>query len=859
MSDADKRWERWAQALADGDSLTGEQVSNDEEAEMLAQFAVLEQIAALHHPELVKPEETASEAGMFTWGQLKILERLDAGTYGVVYRAYDATLDRDVALKLLRSDIHQPLRAQAFLQEARRLAQVRHPHVLAVHGADVHDGRVGMWSDLISGANLSEGQTDAQLYDAQMLLQTVRQMGDALAAIHAKGIVHGDVKPANIMRDENQNLTLMDFGAGSEVAMLQDVGSTTGTPLLMAPEVLNGRPANTTADMYALGATLFKLASGRYPVEGDTLAAIRQAHRQGDLASLDQLRPDLPAALCQFIQALLHQDPESRPTARQAVATADWIAKAPRRRQKRWALTAVIGSLTVGLILSVFGLLRAEQQRAVAEQEQQKASAVNQFLQQLLSASAELGGGRDVRVADLLNIAGEEMQTSLTDQPHALADAHHALGDSYNALHLTDESRRHLTAALDLKKQLYPADSVELLKTELEYANALQRASEHEQAIQLLRSILDRAIPAVGADHRIVKLAIKHWVNNLYSLSRFQEGMDLLNKHFVDIPDPATASNNFGVEILIARANGLNALGKFEEALATTDQALQWLDAFPKAGLFNRATAMTLKSMVLNALNRKVEAEQTMQEVLVQDKKLYGENHEEVLEALSNLGAIQYELGWSDKAFQTKTQAYEMAQKLYGDEPHRNSVAVATNLANTLVARGELARGEVMMREALADAQVVLGNLHSNTLILEYNLAELLNNRSDFDSAQEWAIGTIERKTQTFGAEHPFTWLSKDNLAISLAGLQRFDEALDLHLQVVAGIKNAVGESHPFHLLVLRHHADTAMAANLTDTSRELLQQLLALQQSGLGEDHEDTRLTAQQLSRLSPASSGMH
>jgi Tol biopolymer transport system component len=240
---------------------------------------------------------------LFRWGRLDVLERLGEGGYGQVYRAYDPQLDRQVALKLQRQTADAGvLRA---LGEARRLARIRHPNVLTVHGVDVHDGRAGLWTDLLEGRTLHDLVESSGPLSAHEAAGVGVDLCRALAAIHNAGLVHGDVKPGNVMREVGGRIVLMDFGAAREqqVAFGRLVEATTVTA---APEVLAGAAPTPSADLYSLGATLFFLVCGRYPFAPPESERARPRLRD--------LRADLPSELVEVIEGALQPDPALRPS-----------------------------------------------------------------------------------------------------------------------------------------------------------------------------------------------------------------------------------------------------------------------------------------------------------------------------------------------------------------------------------------------------------------------------------------------------------------------------------------------------------------------------------------------------------------
>ena len=219
-------------------------------------------------PQAAAPVKDADPTGTVpgTWGRLQIRERLGSGSFGEVYRAWDPTLQIDVALKLRRTGGGDPHARARFIEEARRLARVRHGNVLVVHGADEHDGRVGIWTELLRGKTLEQWLAEHGPFSAREAGSIGLDLCRALSAIHASHLVHRDVKTENVMREQGGRYVLMDFGSVAEQstgAPVQAGGAIAGTPLYMAPEILEGRAPTTAADIYSLGVLLYRLVTGR--------------------------------------------------------------------------------------------------------------------------------------------------------------------------------------------------------------------------------------------------------------------------------------------------------------------------------------------------------------------------------------------------------------------------------------------------------------------------------------------------------------------------------------------------------------------------------------------------------------------
>ncbi len=300
-------------------------------------------VAELHRTLVVNDDAPAASPDAHllavpgAWGHLDVQERIAGGAFGDVYLARDPHLNRDVALKLLRLDASAVL-PERLLDEARTLARVRHPNVVTVHGADVRDGRAGLWMEFVHGRTLESWlQVHGALGAGEATALGV-DLCRALAAVHGAGLVHGDVKAQNVMREEGGRTVLMDFGAG-RVQGANAVGLA-GTPLYLAPEVLAGEPATPRSDIYSLGVLLFHLLTGSYPYSASDLDGLRAAHADGMRALLRDLRPDLPDTLVHAVHRALEADPARR------FATAGEMeqdlaqALAPVRFRSAWVIAA---------------------------------------------------------------------------------------------------------------------------------------------------------------------------------------------------------------------------------------------------------------------------------------------------------------------------------------------------------------------------------------------------------------------------------------------------------------------------------------------------------------------------------------
>ncbi len=255
------------------------------------------------------------EEPQFSWGPLRVFEEVGRGSFGDVYRAIDPRLDREVALKLRRVGATDDITAaRSFLEEARRHARVRHPNVLTIHGADIHGGRVGLWTDFVRGTDLEARLETEGPLSVSEACRIGGALASALAAVHEAGLVHGDVKAANVLCDRDGRVLLSDFGAVSDLprdgsASLRPL---VGTPVAMPPEAFEGAPTSVAGDVYALGVLLFRLVTRTHPVAGRTVDEIRDRHRRGGPPSLRDRRPDVPAPFVRVVERAMAPDPRDR-------------------------------------------------------------------------------------------------------------------------------------------------------------------------------------------------------------------------------------------------------------------------------------------------------------------------------------------------------------------------------------------------------------------------------------------------------------------------------------------------------------------------------------------------------------------
>jgi serine/threonine protein kinase len=295
-------------------------------------------------------------------GAYRILRELGSGGMGTVYEAEDVQLQRRVALKVINPRrAASPAARQALLREARAIAALEHEHVVTVHQAGEVEGVVFLVMQLLRGETVENRLRREGRLPVAEVLRIGREVAEALAAAHAVGLVHRDVKPGNLwLETPSGRVKVLDFGVVQALNAEPAEGrGVTGTPAYMAPEQARGEAVGPPADLYSLGCVLYHLATGRPPTAGKTALQVLQAATRDEPLPPHRLNPAIPRRLSDLILQLLARDPTRRPPTARAVS--DALAGLAARfslgsslRRYSLVLASGVGLLLVGIGVAVY-------------------------------------------------------------------------------------------------------------------------------------------------------------------------------------------------------------------------------------------------------------------------------------------------------------------------------------------------------------------------------------------------------------------------------------------------------------------------------------------------------------------------
>ncbi|HEX3658580.1 MAG TPA: serine/threonine-protein kinase [Pirellulales bacterium] len=392
-------------------------------------------------------------------GRFEICERLGAGTFGAVYRARDPLLDREVALKVPHpSTLQSPTQRARVLTEAKAAAQLRHPNIVPVYEAG-HDGETYYIAAAFIAGQTLEDAIDGQKPDFRRAAKLVMELAGALDYAHQLGVVHRDVKPANIMLDRKGNPLLMDFGLArldAARSKLTHDGTVLGTPVYMPPEQASGQldQVGPASDQYSLGVVLYELLCGETPFSGPPALVISLVlNQQPD--SPRTVNAGIPKDLETICLKVMAKRREHRYSSCQALAEdlRRWLSGEPitaRRvgpveRAVRWCrrnpataglVGAVFASLLAGAVVSSYFAVAAN--RRAAENlvlAQHEASARHEALQQ--AQAAEAAQRKETEASSLADARQLEAENNARLAEERRKDAEHS----------ADLARRHLYIA----------------------------------------------------------------------------------------------------------------------------------------------------------------------------------------------------------------------------------------------------------------------------------------------------------------------------------------------------------------------------------------------------------------------------
>ena len=332
-------------------------------------------IAHVSSPPTEPSDSTTGDLSGLVLGEYQLLHRLGQGGMSFVYLAMQKSLQRKVALKILKSELAEDESyVRRFEREAQAAAKLTQANIVQIYEVGHIDGYHFIAQEYVAGRNLRQYISRHGAVEPVMAINVLRQCSRALQKATETGVVHRDIKPENIMLSTKGEVKIADFGLArilnrSSDQALTQVGVTMGTPLYMSPEQVGGDALDHRSDIYSLGITAYHMLAGTPPFDGENALAVAMQHFNSDAASLRSIRPDVPDKLIDVIEQMMAKKPEERPQNAKELLKA--LRKVPIDQDEDWDMIVEKLSITDPMVLHSDTSTWSQAQHAATRQLQQ--------------------------------------------------------------------------------------------------------------------------------------------------------------------------------------------------------------------------------------------------------------------------------------------------------------------------------------------------------------------------------------------------------------------------------------------------------------------------------------------------------
>ena len=743
------------------------------------------------------PAPAPLEAGA-RLGSYRLTGRLGDGGSSTVYRAEraDGEFARTVALKVLRRPVSPGSEQERrFRAERQILASFQHPHVAQVFdGGLTDDGRPYLAMEYVEGRPITD-HCDRHGCSVAERLALLEQVARAVQAAHERLVVHRDLKPANVLvtttdgPDPAPTAKLLDFGIakllgalpGEETTPQTRPGGLPMTPAYAAPEQVRGEEITTATDVYALGAVLYELLTGRRPhraerrdpyalaravVEDDPPrpSAVAPEERsdalRGDLDAIvmKALRKD-PARRYPTVQALLedvHAHRAGRPVQARRSTWRYRTGKFVRRHRGGVATAAAVVLLVVAFVVAMGKQMqKTARQRDRARAEAEKAEQVSQYLVDLFKkADPHRAQGRDLTAKALLK-SGTERLDEMDGQPAAQAELAYVLGQTRRRLGLYDSTRQLFEQSLALRKQRYDDEHPDVAESLSGLALFLRDQGRYARAESLMQEAVAVNRAARGPEHESVAKGLK----DLTYLQRKQgrlEAAEASVKEALSIQRARLGEDNMQVaESLFNLAAILRDREQYERAERVQRRSLSLCRRLTDGPHPGTAANLSNLALLLKKQERFAEAEPWRRRALDMQRALYGTPHSEVATSLNNLSRLLQAQGRYEQAEGLLRKALAMKRSLHDEEGHPATAVYLSNLGDLLHDRQRPAAADSAYRAARTMLRE-LGQEQSPRMAKTLaGYGDLLRDRGTYAKAEQVYRTALSVRRTLHGDEHP--------------------------------------------------------------------------------------------------------
>jgi serine/threonine-protein kinase len=727
-------------------------------------------------------------------GPYEIVRLIGRGGMGAVYEAVraDDSFRKRVAIKLVPGGLASELTLARFRRERQILATLAHRHIATLlDGGIAPDGRPFLVMEYIEGTPITDW-CDARHLSIRERVDLFRQVCDAVQHSHTNLIVHGDIKPGNILVTADGTAKLLDFGiaklvgtdAGDEAVPLTRGNLRPFTPEYASPEQIRGAPLTTASDVYSLGVVLFELCVGSRP------------HRTANEAPA-RARGQLAGDLDTIVLKTLSAEPERRYASVAALSDdlGRYLGGLPVEAQRDWAgyrLRKFVlrnrGVVAISLLLlaalvtgTVTTLVQARRARAA----QIRAERVNGFLVTLLSSVRPATGGRDLPVSEVLDSAARRIDVELANQPDVSSDLESVIGQSYLSLARYDEAERQFRSALEIERRIDGPRSVPVVMTLSNLGGVYLASGQLDRADTVFRQALAIRRSLSSVPDTVLADLIDDAGSVAHDKGQFADA-ERLHRQALDIFRRLLGGRSD--KVAVGMGNVAVALGEQNRWVAAESlhrSALAILEANHPEPNTLVADAMDGLATALDIEGKTAASESAYVETLALRRKLLGPEHPKYTWTLFNYSFLVFAQGRYQEAADISRQILALRGKTIPDT-HPSIAASLQTLGRCEDKLGDTASGRRSLEESIALRRKVLPPDSWLIASSEGFLADHFIFVKQYAKAETLSLDAYGIMTKALGAQHPKTQVAINRLVGLYEASGRPDKAAEFKAKLTA-------------------------------------------------------------------------
>ena len=737
-------------------------------------------------------------------GPYDIVRLIGRGGMGAVYEGVraDDSYNKRVAIKLVPGELHSELTLARFRRERQILATLQHPHIATLlDGGVTPDGRPFLVMEYIEGQPLT-AWCDQHHLGIRDRIALLRQICDAVQHAHTNLIVHGDIKPGNILVTADGTSKLLDFGiaklvgtdVGDQSMPLTRGGARPFTPEYASPEQIRGAPLTTASDIYSLGVVLFELCTGRRP---DRLPDDAPMAKPSAVVSDPRTRRRLVGEIDNIVLKALRAEPERRYVSATALSEdlRRHLVGLPVEAQSDWAgyrlrkfvirNRVVVAASVLVLLVILGGALTTAIQARRARSAQVRAERVNDFLRNLLSSVRPATGGRDIPVSEVLDSAAHRIDVELAAQPDVRSDLETVIGQSYLSLARYDDAERHLRSALALDRQLNGPRSIPVLLRLNDLGQLYLASGQLDRADTLFHQALSMRRSLSAKPDTIMAMLVDDAGSVAHDKGQFADA-ERFHREALDLYRPLLGDHSDKVALTMGNvAISLGEQNRWDSAETMHRAALAILQANHPEPNTLVADAKDALATALDIQGKTAASESTYRDALALRKQLLGPEHPKYTWTLFNYSFLVFAQGRYQEAADISRQILALRGKTIPDS-HPSIAASLQTLGRCEDKLGDTASGRRSLEESLAlrrkflppDSWLIAS---SEGVLADHDVFVKQYAKADALSLDAYAI-----MAKALGANHPKTQVAVQRLIGIYTAWGRPDKAAAFRSKLTA-------------------------------------------------------------------------